>query len=88
VTRNCSIRRWRVRGNKCIELTVAAVFLEINGYSLNAPEEEVVIIYQKLADGRLTEETLAELMRELLVSGRVATGATVCYVVNFNRPPF
>lgn len=56
-----------VDGNKRIALTVAAVFLEINGYSLNAPEAEAVIIYQQLADGRLTEERLAEWMRERAV---------------------
>lgn len=56
-----------VDGNKRIALTVAAVFLEINGYSLNAPEAEAVIIYQQLADGRLTEEGLAEWMRERAV---------------------
>lgn len=50
-------------GNKRIALTVAAVFLEINGYSLNAPEAEAVIIYQQLADGTLTEEALAEWIR-------------------------
>lgn len=50
-------------GNKRIALTVAAVFLEINGHSLNAPETEAVIVYQKLADGTLTEEALAEWIR-------------------------
>jgi len=52
-----------VDGNKRIALTVAAVFLEINGYSLNASEAEAVIIYQQLADGRLTEGALAEWIR-------------------------
>lgn len=58
-----------VDGNKRIALTVAAVFLEINGYSLNAPEAEAVIIYQQLADGGLTEEGLAEWMRGRAVLG-------------------
>ena len=53
-----------VDGNKRIALTVAAVFLEINGHSLNAPEAEAVLIYQQLADGTLTEEALAEWIRE------------------------
>lgn len=57
-----------VDGNKRVALTVAAVFLEINGYSLNAPEAEAVIIYQQLADGTLTEEALAEWLRESSVS--------------------
>ena len=58
-----------VDGNKRVALTVAAVFLEINGYSLNAPEAEAVIIYQQLADGTLTEAALAEWLRESSVSG-------------------
>lgn len=51
-------------GNKRIALTVAAVFLEINGHSLNAPEAEAVLMYQQLADGTLTEQALAEWIRE------------------------
>lgn len=51
-------------GNKRIALTVAAVFLEINGHSLNAPEAEAALMYQQLADGPLTEEALAEWIRE------------------------
>jgi death-on-curing protein len=50
-------------GNKRIALTVAAVFLEINGHSLNAPEAEAVLMHQQLADGTLTEEVLAEWIR-------------------------
>jgi death-on-curing protein len=46
-------------GNKRIALSVGAVFLELNGYSLNAPEAEVVIIFEQLAAGDLTEEDLA-----------------------------
>lgn len=45
-------------GNKRIALTVAAVFLELNGYSLDAPEPEAVLVYQRLASGSLTEEEL------------------------------
>jgi death-on-curing protein len=47
-----------IDGNKRVALTVAAVFLELNGYSLNAPEPETVLIYQQLASGSLTEEEL------------------------------
>jgi len=49
-----------VDGNKRIALAVSAVFLEINGYSLNAPEAEAVVIFQQLASGGLTEAALAE----------------------------
>jgi len=45
-------------GNKRVALAVAAVFLELNGYSLDAPEPEAVIMYQQLASGSLTEEAL------------------------------
>lgn len=40
------------------------MFLEINGHSLNAPEAEAVLMYQQLADGKLTEQALAEWIRE------------------------
>ena len=45
-------------GNKRVALTVAAVFLELNGFNLDAPEPETVLIYQQLASGSLTEEQL------------------------------
>ena len=46
-------------GNKRIALSVGAIFLELNGYSLNAPETEAVVIIEQLAAGDLTEEDLA-----------------------------
>ena len=49
-------------------LTIAAVFLELNDYSLDAPEAEAVVIYQQLAAGTLIEETLAEWFRDSSVS--------------------
>ena len=57
-----------VDGNKRIALTIAAVFLELNDYSLDAPEAEAVVIYQQLAAGTLTEETLTEWFRDSTVS--------------------
>ncbi len=48
-----------IDGNKRVALTVAAIFLEINGYSLNAPEAETVIIFEQLASGQLTEQQLS-----------------------------
>ena len=57
-----------VDGNKRIALTIAAVFLELNDYSLDVPEAEAVVIYQQLAAGTLTEETLAEWFRDSSVS--------------------
>ena len=46
-------------GNKRVALTVAAIFLELNGYTLNAPEAEAVVIFEKLAAGKLSEDNLA-----------------------------
>ncbi len=48
-----------VDGNKRIALTVAVIFLELNGFSLSAPEPEIVIIFEQLAAGDLTEKELA-----------------------------
>lgn len=47
-------------GNKRIALMVAAIFLEINGYELDAPETDAVIIFQQLAAGEITEAALAD----------------------------
>ena len=57
-----------VDGNKRIALTVAAVFLELNGYSLDATEAEAVLMYQQLAAGSLTEEELAAWIRDSSIS--------------------
>ncbi len=57
-----------IDGNKRIALTVAAVFLELNGYSLDATEAEAVLIYQQLAAGSLTEEELAAWIRDSSIS--------------------
>ncbi len=53
-----------VDGNKRVALTIAAVFLELNGYSLNAPEAEAVLVFQQLASGVFTEEALARWLRD------------------------
>jgi death-on-curing protein len=49
-----------VDGNKRTALAIAAVFLEINGFSLDAPEPESVIIIEQLAAGELSEIDLAK----------------------------
>ena len=46
-------------GNKRIALTVAAIFLELNGFSFTAPESEVVIYFENLASSKITENELA-----------------------------
>jgi death-on-curing protein len=53
-----------IDGNKRVALTVGAVFLELNGYSLDATEAEAVIIYQQLAAGTLNEQQLANWMQD------------------------
>jgi death on curing protein len=53
-----------IDGNKRISLTVAAVFLELNGYSLNATEAEAVLMFQRLAAGTLSELELANWIRD------------------------
>ena len=49
-----------VDGNKRIAFTIAAVFLELNGQVLNAPEAEVVVFFKALASGDLSEEALSQ----------------------------
>ncbi len=48
-----------VDGNKRIALTVVGVFLEMNGYELNAPEADTVLIIENLASGKIEEIDLA-----------------------------
>ncbi|HGG61185.1 MAG TPA: type II toxin-antitoxin system death-on-curing family toxin [Gammaproteobacteria bacterium] len=50
-------------GNKRIALTASAVFLEINGLSLDAPEAETALLFEQLAAGEITEEALARWMK-------------------------
>lgn len=57
-----------VDGNKRIALTIAAVFLELNGYSLDAPEPETVVIFEQLAAGKTTEADLAKWFSESSIS--------------------
>ena len=53
-----------IDGYKRIALTIAAVFLELNGYYLTASEPEAVLMYQQLAAGNLEELELANWIRE------------------------
>jgi death-on-curing protein len=50
-------------GNKRTAFVAAAVFLEINGWSLSAPEAEVVALVEGLAARETTEATFAEWLR-------------------------
>ena len=53
-----------VDGNKRVALTTAAIFLEINGYSLTAPEANTVVIIEQLAAGNITEDELSNWFKE------------------------
>ncbi len=53
-----------VDGNKRIAFTITAVFLELNGKILNAPEAEVVVFYEGLAGGKISEEALAKWLED------------------------
>jgi len=52
-----------VDGNKRMALSLAAVFLEINRYSLRAPEPEAAMIFTRLASGEVTEDQLTAWIR-------------------------
>ncbi len=56
-----------IDGNKRVALTIAAIFLEINGYSLNVTEAETVITFEHLASGQLTEKQLASWFKDFTV---------------------
>ena len=48
-----------IDGNKRLALMIMYVFLEINGYRLNAPEVEAADVMLRLAAGELGEKGLA-----------------------------
>lgn len=48
-----------VDGNKRIALTIAGVFLEMNGFTLVASEAEAVLMIEKIASGEVEEVALA-----------------------------
>jgi len=48
-----------IDGNKRAALSTAAIFLEINGYTLSVPEPEAVLVFEQLAGGDLSERQLA-----------------------------
>ena len=55
-------------GNKRIAFVTMAVFLGLNGYGIDATEEEVVAVMLELAAGDLSEEALTEWIRSHSVS--------------------
>jgi death on curing protein len=55
-------------GNKRTALVVAITFLNLNGSDLEAPLPEVYTKFLGLAEGSVSEEELAEWLRERLIS--------------------
>ena len=52
-----------VDGNKRVALTAAGVFLELNGFRLEAPEQDAVQATLALSSGEIGEEQFAEWLR-------------------------
>jgi len=57
-------------GNKRVAFVAMAVFVELNGYELEAPEEEVVQVMLAVADRRCSEKELAAWVRAHTVPDR------------------
>ena len=52
-----------IDGNKRVALMSAYVFLRMNGYALNATEEEAASVFLHLAEGTITEKRLSNWLR-------------------------
>jgi death-on-curing protein len=68
-------------GNKRIAFVVMAVFAELNGFELDAPEQDVVEQMLRLAAGSLDEEGLADWLRQ-----RLAHNPRACDLRFYARP--
>ena len=55
-----------IDGNKRVAFQAMYLFLGLNGFRIDAPEEEVVALVLSLADGALDEPSLAAWLREHL----------------------
>ncbi|AFZ28300.1 death-on-curing family protein (plasmid) [Cylindrospermum stagnale PCC 7417] len=53
-----------IDGNKRVAFVVMATFLELNGYSLDVPETEVVLVMERLAAGSETQESIAQWLQK------------------------
>ena len=58
-----------VDGNKRTALVVMELFLELNGWRLEASDADCITTMQALAAGRLSERSLAQWVREHMVEG-------------------
>ncbi|MGH8000676.1 MAG: type II toxin-antitoxin system death-on-curing family toxin [Brasilonema sp.] len=53
-----------VDGNKRVAFVAMATFLELNGYSFDAPEVEVVMMIERLASNEETQESITRWIQE------------------------
>jgi death-on-curing protein len=53
-----------IDGNKRTAFTIGTLFLEINGYTLRAPEPSAAITFEQLASGQLDDVELARWFEE------------------------
>ena len=53
-----------IDGNKRTAFQVMYVFLKVNGSDLDAPEPEVVLVMQSLAAGEISEDELAQWLKQ------------------------
>ena len=60
-----------VNGNKRVAIMLMYVFLEMNGYRLEAPEVETVDVMLRLADGKLEEKDLSVWLKRNSVKVRL-----------------
>lgn len=51
-------------GNKRVAFVAMATFIELNGYSLDVPETEVVVTMERLAADEETQESIAVWLQE------------------------
>ena len=56
-----------IDGNKRTALVVSRTFLLLNGFNIDASQEEKYLTFLKLAEGSLSENELAEWFRQKLV---------------------
>jgi death-on-curing protein len=56
-----------VDGNKRTGFVVCRVYLRLNGYDIDASPEDKYVVFLKLAEGRLSEQELAEWIRDRLM---------------------
>jgi len=59
-----------VDGNKRTALVVSRTFILLNGFNIEASQEDKYLSFLKLAEGDLSEEELAEWFRQKLVENK------------------